>query len=79
MKRSMVPAIVLTFASICVVTGAAMAAVWLTAEVRVVGLLIVPTAAVASLLVLYFDWRAKLLQRRIPAERNERPTLDKAA
>jgi hypothetical protein len=37
-----------------------------------------PTAIVASLLVLYFDWRAKL-QRRILAERDGRHDLDKAA
>ena len=40
----------------------------LTGEVRVVGLVIVPI--VASLLVLYFDWRAKL-QRRILFERDD--------
>jgi len=53
-------------------------AVWLTGEVRVVGLVMLPTAVVASLLVLYFDWRAKL-QRRILADRDERPDLNKAA
>ncbi len=78
MKRSMVLAIVLAFVSIWVVMAAGITAVWLTQEVRVVGLVILPTAVVASLLVLYFDWRAKL-QRRILAERDERPGLDKAA
>jgi hypothetical protein len=50
----------------------------LTEEVRVFGLVILPTAIVASLLVLYFDWRATL-QRRILAERSGRHDLDKAA
>jgi hypothetical protein len=44
----------------------------------VVGLVTLPTAIVASLLVLYFDWRAKL-QRRILAERDGRDDLDRAA
>ena len=78
MKRSMVLAIALAFVSMWVVMAAGVAAVWLTEEVRVVGLVILPTAIVASLLVLYFDWRAKL-QRRILAERDGRHDLDKAA
>ena len=45
-------------------------AVWLTDEVRVVALVMLPTAIVASLLVLYFDWRAEL-QRRLLAERDD--------
>jgi hypothetical protein len=60
------------------VLAAGVTAVWLTEEVRVVGLVTLPTAIVASLLVLYFDWRAKL-QRRILAERDGRHDLDKAA
>ena len=78
MKRSTVLAIVPAFVSIWVVLAAGVTAVWLTEEVRVVGLVILPTAIVASLLVLYFDWRAKL-QRRILAERDGRHDLDKAA
>ena len=58
--------------------AAGVTAVWLTEEVRVVGLVIVPTAIVVSLLVLYFDWRAKL-QRRIVAERDGCHDLDNAA
>jgi hypothetical protein len=77
-KRSTVLAIALAFVSIWVVLAAGVTAVWLTEEVRVVGLVTLPTAIVASLLVLYFDWRAKL-QRRILAERNGRHDLDKAA
>jgi hypothetical protein len=77
-KRSTVLAIALAFVSIWVVMAAGVTAVWLTEEVRVVGLVILPTAIVASLLVLYFDWRAKL-QRRVLAERDERPGLDNAA
>jgi predicted ABC-type sugar transport system permease subunit len=77
-NRSTVLAIALAFVSIWVVMAAGTTAVWLTGEVRVVGLVMLPTAVVASLLVLYFDWRAKL-QRRILAERDERPDLNKPA
>ena len=58
--------------------AASVTAVWLTEEVRVVGLVTLPTAIVASFLVLYFDSRAKL-QRRILAERDGRHDLDNAA
>ena len=78
MRKSRILAIGLAFVSIWVVIAAGIAAVWLTEEVRVVGLVMVPTAVVASLLVLYFDWRAKL-QRRLLAERHEVHGLEKAA
>ena len=71
MKRSIVLAIALAFVSIWVVVAAGMTAVWLTGEVRVFGLVMLPTAVVASLLVVYFDWRARL-QRRILAKRDQR-------
>ena len=76
MKRSMVLAI--AFVSIWVVMAAGMTAVWLTGEVRVFGLVMLPTAVVASLLVVYFDWRARL-QRRILAKGDQRRDLNKAA
>jgi len=74
----MVMAIALAFVSIWVVMAAGITAVWLTEEVRMVGLMILPTAVVASLLVLYFDWRARL-HRLILGERDERQDVDKAA
>jgi hypothetical protein len=77
-KRSMIWAIGLAFASIWVVMAAGMPAMSVTEEVRAVGLVIVLTAIVASLLVLYFDWRAKL-QRRILAERDDGHDIEKAA
>ena len=42
----------------------------LTEEAGVFVLLVLPTAIVAALLVVYFDWRAKLLSR-IRDGRNE--------
>jgi putative Mn2+ efflux pump MntP len=78
MNKSTVLAIALAFSSVWVVMAAGFTAVWLTEEVRVIGLIALPAAIVASLLVLYFDWRARL-QRRIPAERDARHEPDKAA
>jgi hypothetical protein len=77
-NKSTILAVALAFVSVWVLLAAGITAVWLTEEVRVIGLVILPTGVVASLLVLYFDWRAKL-QRRILAERDDRPGLDKAA
>ena len=54
-------AILLAFESLWVVMAAGMTAVWLTEELRVLGLVMLPTAIVAGLLVVYFEWRAKLL------------------
>jgi hypothetical protein len=68
--KQMVMAVVLFFVSIWVVMAAGITAVWLTEEVRVFGLVMLPTVIVAGLLVVYFDWRAKLLDR-IRDERNE--------
>ena len=66
---SAIAAIVLAFISLFVVMTTAIAAVWLTSEVRVFGLVMLPTAIVAGLLFVYFDWRAKL-RNRILADRD---------
>jgi hypothetical protein len=55
--------------SIIVVIVAGIAAMWLTAGMRVFGVVILPTI-VACLLVVYFNWRANL-RRRILAARDE--------
>jgi hypothetical protein len=63
-------AVVLAFISLFVVVIAGSIAMWLTSEVRVFGLVVLPTAIVAGLLVVYFDWRAKL-HNRILADRDD--------
>jgi hypothetical protein len=68
--KSEIVAIVLAFTSLFVVMIAGSIAVWLTSEVRVFGLVALPTAIVAGLLVVYFDWRAKL-RNRILADRDD--------
>ena len=75
MKHATKPEIVATvlaFISILVVLTAGAAAVWLTSEVRVVGLVMLPTAIVAGLLVVYFDWRAKLRNRILAGRDDQR-------
>jgi hypothetical protein len=64
-RKATVLAVVLAFVGIWVVLAVGATAVWLTGEVRVFGLVALPTAIVASLLVLYFDWREKLLRRML--------------
>jgi hypothetical protein len=70
--------VALAFVSMWVVMASDGRAIWLTEEVRLVGLVTLATAIVASGLVLYFDWRGKL-RRRILAERPGRYELGKAA
>ena len=74
-NKQTVVAVVLFFVSLWVVLAAGITAVWLTEEVRVIALVLVPTAIVAGLLVVYFDWRAKLLS----GIRDERHESRKAA
>ncbi len=78
MTRAAIRAATLAFVSVYVVLAASLTAVWSTEEVRVAGLMILPSAIVASLLVLYFDWRGRLM-RRVRAEHDAHEDLDKAA
>lgn len=73
MKKATTPetvTIVLAFISIFVVLTTGAIAVWLTSEVRVFGLVALSAAIVAGLLVVYFDWRAKL-RNKILANRDD--------
>ena len=54
---------VLFLVTFWVVMVAGIAALRLTEEVKVFGLVIIPTALVAGLLVVYFNWRGKLRSR----------------
>ena len=68
-SKETIMALALAFFSLWIVLAVGLTAVWLTAEVRVFGLVMLPTAIVAGLLVGYFDWRAKL-RRRVLGERD---------
>jgi hypothetical protein len=61
--KTTIVAVMLLFVSIWIVMAAGITAVWLTEEVTVFGLVMLPAAIVAALLVVYFDWRSKLLSR----------------
>ena len=63
LDKATIVALALFFASIWVVLAAGTAAVWLTDELRVFGLVILPTGIVAALLVVYFAWRDNLRRR----------------
>ena len=56
MKKSTFIAIALACAGIWVVLVATFAAIWLTEEPRVLGLVMLPAVVVASLFVLYHEW-----------------------
>ena len=60
MRRSTIMAVVLTFVSLFAVLAAGLTAVWLTDELRVLSLVVLPSIVVATLLVLFFEWRGKL-------------------
>ena len=71
--KTTVVALSLLFVGIWVVLAAGITAVWLTEEVRVFGLVILPTGVVAGLLVVYFAWRDNL-RRRALSERGRHRT-----
>jgi hypothetical protein len=60
MRRSAVLIVMLAFLSAWVLLAAGTTAVRLTEGVRAFGLLFLPTAAAATMLVLYFHWRERL-------------------
>jgi hypothetical protein len=74
-RTSTILAIAIALVTILTLMAASMTAVWLTEEVRVVGLIAVPTALVAGLLVVYFEWRTKV-QRRMLAKGRDFQALE---
>ena len=63
MKKSTFIAMALACAGIWVVLAATFAAIWLTEEPRVLGLVMLPAVAVASLFVLYREWHGTAPRR----------------
>jgi hypothetical protein len=58
---------------------AGLAALGLTRELRAAALVMLPPAIMASLLVVYFEWRGKLRRRMLAEQREHAPGLDLAA
>ena len=69
-RKKTIAVMALLFVSIWVMMAAGRAAGWPIDDARAFGLAIVPTAIVAGLLVVYFDWRSRLT-RRIRGEHHE--------
>ena len=63
MKRSTLLAAMLALAGIGLRLGGGSGATWLTDDVRAIVLMVLPAAFAASLLVLYFEWRRRLMRR----------------
>ena len=78
MNRAAILAVALASVIIGGVMATGLTAVWLTEEVRVFGLVMLSTAVVASLLVLYFDWRGRMT-RHLRAEPDAHQASDAAA
>ena len=73
-KKATILAVALAFAGIWLVLSTGAMALWLTTEMKVFGTVALPTAIVASLLVVYFDWREKLLRRMLDEPKDYRRT-----
>ena len=78
MRKSRILAVVLASVGVSVVMASGLTAVWLTEELRVLSLVVLPSTVVATLLVLYFEWRGKL-QRQVLAELDTPPDRNQAA
>ena len=70
-RTATILAVPLAFAAIWVVLAAGAIAVWLIGEVRVFGLVALPTA-MAALLGVYLDWREKLSPRMLTEPKDDR-------
>ncbi len=78
MKRTAILVAALAFVSIGVVMAGGLSTGWLTEEVRMFGLVLLLMAIAASLLVLYFDWRGRMM-RHLRAEPDAYQASDTAA
>ncbi len=71
-RTATILAVTLAFVAIWIVLAAGAIAVWLTGEVRVFGLVALPTAIVAALLVVYFEWRERQSRRMLAEPKDYR-------
>jgi hypothetical protein len=71
-RTATILAVALAFVAMWVVLAAAATAMWLTGDGRVFGLVALPTAIVAALLVVYFDWRENLRRRMLAESRDQK-------
>jgi hypothetical protein len=71
-------ALTVALASVLLAMAAGVPEAWLAGPVRVFALVMLPVALVASLLVLYFDWRSRLRRGVLPRRADGR-LMKKAA
>jgi uncharacterized membrane protein len=62
-RNAAVVAVLLFLASLWVLMGVGITAVWLTEELKAIGLVVLPIGIVTGLLVVYFEWRTRLLNQ----------------
>jgi hypothetical protein len=69
---------VFSIAGACIATAVAscMAVVWVTGDVRVVGLGLIPAGVMAAALVGYFEWRTDLRRRILSDSSGHRAALE---
>ena len=78
-RTETIVAVVVFFVIMWMMMTTGITAVWLTEEVRSFGRAMLPAAIVAAVLVLYVDWRARLLRRIRGGRNTERRRQRKAA
>ena len=62
-RKAAVVVVLLFLVSLWILMGAGITAAWLTEELKTVGLVVLPIAIVTGLLVVYFEWRTRLLNQ----------------
>jgi hypothetical protein len=72
MTLTKIRALAAALVSIVAVVGACVGAVWLTNDLRAIGLAIIPLGLIASGLVAYFEWRLRLRHRILAEAEDER-------
>ena len=77
MNRGLMLTVTLTLLGVGAVLAASLTDAGSTEELRAVGLVLLPLAMLGSLLVLYFDWRRRLM-REVRAEHDSRRPHEQA-
>jgi uncharacterized membrane-anchored protein len=67
-RTARILAIATALVSLAIVVALGAIGVWLTAEARMFGLVMLAAGSVAALLVMYFEWRHQLHRRYISEE-----------
>jgi hypothetical protein len=77
-RTATVLAVAVAFATIWVVLAPSGTALWVTGLAREFGLVALPTAIMAALFVLCFDWRKRLRRRMLARGTDDRKAQDES-